>query len=138
MTSQGLGHSLETVYFWCFSIILDLQLPLDSQLHVSFLVHSRLRICSLMIGASRLNSGNFDRISLPNIKKNGATPVVIWGVNLCQLKICEVLFVDLFLQFELPGSLSTKCGFDILPPHSLGETEGELFGVLLRFPQGRL
>ena len=55
-----------------------------------------------------------------------------------QLKICEALVANLFLQFELPGSLSTKCGFDVLPPHSLGATGGELFGVLLRFPQGRL
>ena len=55
-----------------------------------------------------------------------------------QLKICEALVANLFLQFRLPGSLSTKYGFDVLPPNSLGATKGELFGVLSRFPQGRL
>ena len=88
------GRSLETVcLFWCFSVILDLQLPLDSQLHISLCPHKSFcvsflaqywsRISSLLAGAPRLNSGNFDRISLPNIEKNGATPVIIWGVDLC-------------------------------------------------------
>ena len=55
-----------------------------------------------------------------------------------QLKICEALVANLFLQFGLPGSLSKKCCFDVLPPHSPGATEGELFGFLSHFLQGRL
>ena len=40
-----------------------------------------------------------------------------------QLKICEALVANLFIQFELPGSLSKKCGFDVLPSLWLGATE---------------
>ena len=40
MTSQGLGSQFEDSLFRCFSIILDLQLPLDSQLHVSLCPHN--------------------------------------------------------------------------------------------------
>ena len=105
---------------------------------VSFLAESRSRISSLVMGASRLNSGNFDRISLPNIKKNDATLVVIWGVHLCAVKSLWSSCHHLFLQFGLLGSLSTKCGFDVLPFYSPGTPEGELFGVLSRFPQGKL
>ena len=35
-----------------------------------------------------------------------------------QFKVYEALEANLFLQFGLLESFSTKCGFDVLPPHS--------------------
>ena len=122
------GRSLETVcLFWCFSVILDLQLPLDSQLHISLCPHNLLcvsflaqywsRISSLLAGAPRLNSGNFDRISLPNIEKNGATPVIIWGVDLCAVtslwRSCRKSFFQqsTVLTFYLPICLGPQRGW---------------------------
>ena len=78
---------METVclfFFFGFSIILDSNLcPLDSLTVSLFVCQLSCPVpvtdFLLVIGAPRINSSNFDRIFLPNIKQNGAriTPVVI-------------------------------------------------------------
>ena len=146
MTSQGLGSYFGDRLFWCFSIILDLQLPLDPLNCISLCVHI-IFLCQLscpipvtdfFIGDGCLTCQLWQLRPHPpppplTLRRMVPHQLSFEEWTCAQLKICEALVANLFLQFGPPGSLSAKCGFDVQPPHSLGASEGGFFQCSIPF-----